>query len=189
MQVRVGSGVPQEWGPHLSPGVAYFVSLFVNLRSFPTNNFFLLFLPERRWPNIAGEVGERLVTVDGRGLSSRLRKGQVNHHLNAFVSSSGLRAKNVLLGFWSLVLNHQIRPEKPELFTLQAFTEKKRASPLVQDKGHYCQGFVRPCVDFMTRPIFGRRTTPLVLVFTKPILIKQRSRFCRFALSPSCVLS
>lgn len=46
--------------------------------------------------------------------------------------------------------------------------QKKGPIPCFQEKGNYCPAFVRPCCGyFMTRPIFGRRTTPLVLVFTK----------------------
>lgn len=45
--------------------------------------------------------------------------------------------------------------------------QKKGPIPCFQDKGDYCPTFVSPCVYFMTRPIFGSRTTPLVLVFTK----------------------
>lgn len=110
--------------------------------------------------------------ADGGGLCFHLRNGQVNHHTyKPMFFFFSVPAKNMFRVFEALLLNiskcgRQIKPSKPEVFTLWAFTEK-RTNPLFQDKGNYCPAFVRPCVYFMTRPIFGRRTTPLVLVFTK----------------------
>lgn len=99
MQIRVGWGVTQE-GDTAQFGLSLF-SLFVNLRSLSSDNFFLLlvfFFPfawekvlQRYW---GGGGGAMLVPEDGGGLSLFVRKGQV--------SSYGLPAENFLKVFEAL---------------------------------------------------------------------------------------
>lgn len=95
MQIRVGcGGVTQERATQLSTGLAYFVSLFVNLRSLSTDSFFLLFFfsfcPREGNPTLLGRwgwgrMGEMIDTVDGGGQSFPLSMGQVNPDLRPSV--------------------------------------------------------------------------------------------------------
>lgn len=77
-----------------------------------------------------------LSTADGGGLCFHLRKGQVNHHTyKPMFYFSSVPAKNMFRVFEALLLNiskcgRQIKPSKPEVFTLWAFTEK-RTNPLL----------------------------------------------------------
>lgn len=77
-----------------------------------------------------------LGTADGGGLCFHLQSEQVNHHtykpMFFFSSVSQLRMFRV---FEAQLLNiskcgRQIKPSKPEVFTLWAFTEK-RTNPLL----------------------------------------------------------